>query len=104
MELLQRKFHVTIPFAYSTGGYGFVFNMFGYGHVEVGPAGVGGMRWQADAALDLDIWVTSSPSGDVETPPPGSPPRGSPAAGSDAGAIYSQYAGYPNIKPFLLLY
>jgi hypothetical protein len=27
VELLQRKFHVTIPFVYSTAGYGFVFNM-----------------------------------------------------------------------------
>lgn len=30
VELLQRKFHVTIPFAYSTAGYGFLFNMPGY--------------------------------------------------------------------------
>ena len=61
VELLQRKFHVTIPFAYSTGGYGIVFNMPGYGHVRVGAQGIGGMTWQADAAIDLDIWVSAIP-------------------------------------------
>ena len=27
LELLQRKFHVTIPWVYSSAGYGFLFNM-----------------------------------------------------------------------------
>ena len=86
VELLQRKFHVTIPFVYSTGGYGFVFNMFGYGHVQVGTQGVGGMRWQADAALELDVWVTSSPSG---------------SSGMAAESIYSQYADATGHAPML---
>lgn len=86
VELLQRKFHVTIPFVYSTGGYGFVFNMFGYGHVQVGTQGVGGMRWQADAALELDVWVTSSPPG---------------SSGMDAESIYSQYADATGHAPML---
>ena len=71
VELLQRKFHVTIPFAYSTAGYGVVFNMPGYGHVVVGAKGEGGMDWKADAALALDVWIT---------------------AGSTPGAVYEQYA------------
>lgn len=71
VELLQRKFHVTIPFAYSTAGYGVVFNMPGYGHVVVGAKGEGGMDWKADAALGLDVWIT---------------------AGSTPGAVYEQYA------------
>ena len=39
VDLLQRKFHVAIPFAYSTAGYGFLFNMPGYGGVTVGARG-----------------------------------------------------------------
>jgi alpha-glucosidase (family GH31 glycosyl hydrolase) len=71
VELLQRKFHVTIPFAYSTAGYGVVFNMPGYGHVTIGAKGEGGMEWKADAALGLDVWIT---------------------AGSTPAAVYEQYA------------
>ena len=39
VDLLQRKFHVAIPFAYSTAGYGVLFNMPGYGGVTVGARG-----------------------------------------------------------------
>ena len=46
--LLQAPF--AVGFRYSTGGYGFLFNMPGYGSVAVGEKGVGGMSWQADAA------------------------------------------------------
>lgn len=54
----------TIPFVYSSGGYGFVLNMPGYGHVTVGAKGVGGATWHLDAALGLDFWVTQgTPSG-----------------------------------------
>jgi alpha-D-xyloside xylohydrolase len=61
--LLQRKFHVTIPFAYSSAGYGFLFNMPGYGSVQVGNHGTGGFKWSADAAPLLDFWVTTVPEG-----------------------------------------
>ena len=44
--LQQMKFHVTIPFAYSTAGYGFLWNMPGQGRVNVGAAGEGGMQWR----------------------------------------------------------
>lgn len=36
VNLHQRKFHVSIPFVYSTAGYGFLFNMPGAGSVAVG--------------------------------------------------------------------
>jgi len=62
VNLQQRKFHVSIPFVYSTAGYGFLFNMFGYGSVQVGDMGVGGMAWRGEAAKYLDFWVTSLPA------------------------------------------
>lgn len=77
VNLQQRKFHVSIPFAYSTAGYGLLFNMPGYGSVKVGAHGVGGAAWSAKAALYLDFWVTALPDG-VEAPA--------------AGPIYRQYA------------
>jgi len=80
VNLQQRKFHVSIPFVYSTAGYGFLFNMPGYGDVAVGGHGVGGAEWSAHAALYLDFWVSALPSGVA-------------AAGAGAGdAIYAQYA------------
>ena len=80
--LQQQKFHVTIPFAYSTAGYGFLWNMPGAGRVDVGRAGVGGMEWTAEATTGLDFWVTG--------PPPGAPTlsggSGSSSTGAGAGA------------------
>uniref|UniRef100_A0A7S2FY80 Glycoside hydrolase family 31 protein n=1 Tax=Haptolina brevifila TaxID=156173 RepID=A0A7S2FY80_9EUKA len=77
VNLQQRKFHVSIPFVYSSVGYGFLFNMPGYGSVDVGALGTGGMSWQAEAtALGLDFWVTALPH----------------AASHAAEPIYSQYA------------
>ena len=64
--LQQQKFHVSIPFAYSTAGYGFLWNMPGQGRVNVGVHGVGGMLWQADATTGLDFWVTGTPHGDSD--------------------------------------
>ena len=90
VELLQRKFHVTVPFAYSTAGYGVVFNMPGYGHVKVGSAGSGGMVWRADFGLDLDFWISAAPtSADSDAP------------GSAAAAIYSQLADATGHAPAL---
>ena len=63
VNLQQRKFHVSIPFAYSSAGYGVLFNMPGYGMVEVGGLGEGGMHWQAAATvLGLDFWVSGLPA------------------------------------------
>ena len=77
VNLQQRKFHVSIPFAYSTAGYGLLYHMPGYGSVTVGNFSVGGMAWASDAALALDFWVSGLPAG--------APP-------ADASAIYRQYA------------
>lgn len=86
VNLQQRKFHVSIPFAYSTAGYGFLFNMGGYGSVKVGEDGVGGMTWRADAALGLDFWVSALPSGVPTTAP---------------APIYEQYADATGHAPML---
>ena len=63
INLQQTKFHVSIPFVYSTAGYGFLYNMPGYGSAKMGAFGVGGMEWRSDAALALDFWVTGLPIG-----------------------------------------
>ena len=77
VNLQQRKFHVSIPFVYSTAGYGFLFNMPGYGDAAIGAHGVGGASWSAHAALFLDFWITALPRG---------------VAAPDGGPIYKQYA------------
>eukprot|EP00729_Bicosta_minor_P017169 gene17169-12416_t len=59
--LHQRKFFVAIPFAYSTAGYGFLFNMPGYGTVSVGVAGKGGHKWDSLADTGLDFWYEKRP-------------------------------------------
>jgi alpha-D-xyloside xylohydrolase len=64
VNLQQRKFHVSIPFAYSTAGYGFLFNMPGYGNVTIGAHGVGGAAWSQQASLYLDFWVSTLPTGE----------------------------------------
>jgi alpha-D-xyloside xylohydrolase len=70
VSLQQRKFHVTIPFVYSTAGYGFLFNMAGAGTAEMGTAGTGGMIWQATASLGLSVWVTAPEGGHAAGPSP----------------------------------
>ena len=77
INLQQRKFHVSIPFAYSSAGYGFLYHQPGYGAVTVGALGVGGMSWSSEAVLGLDFWATGLPAG---------------AQPGDASAIYRQYA------------
>lgn len=65
VSLQQEKFDVAIPFVYSTGGYGFLFNMPGAGSATMGPFGTGGMEWEAQAALGLDFWVTAGAGSEV---------------------------------------
>ena len=77
INLQQRKFHVSIPFVYSTAGYGLLYHMPGYGNVTVNNYTVGGMAWSSDAALALDFWVSGLPAG---------------SAPADASPIYRQYA------------
>ena len=87
ISLLQRKFHVSIPFLYSSAGYGFLFNMPGYGSVAVGALGTGGAVWRALATLGIDFWVSVSPAG-AATPGPPAP-------------IYRQYADATGHAPLL---
>ena len=77
VKLQQRKFHVSIPYVASSAGYGFLWNMPGYGVVSVGGRGEGGAAWSAAAALGIDLWVSGLPRG---VPSPGWP------------QLYSSYA------------
>lgn len=56
IELIQRNTEVSIPFALSSRGYGLLWNMPGAGRVELG---TNGTRWVADAARQIDYWVTT---------------------------------------------
>lgn len=86
INLHQRKFYVAIPFAYSTAGYGFLFNMPGYGNVTVGERGTGGMVWRAEAIKGLDVWFTALP-------------KGAPSSGAEP--IYTRYADATGHAPSL---
>ena len=59
IELIQRNTEVCIPFALSNRGYGFLWNMPGVGRVELA---ANRTRWVADAARQIDYWVTAGPS------------------------------------------
>ena len=83
VDLQQTKFHVAIPFVYSTAGYGLLYNMPGYGSAAMGALGTGGMAWRSEAALGLDFWVTAAP------------------AGAGPAAVYRQYADATGHAPLL---
>ena len=48
-----------MPFALSSRGYGFLWNMPGVGRVELG---TNRTRWTADTARQIDYWVTAGPT------------------------------------------
>jgi alpha-D-xyloside xylohydrolase len=56
IDLVQRNTEVCVPFALSNRGYGFLWNMPGVGRVELG---ANRTRWTADAARQIDYWVTT---------------------------------------------
>jgi len=56
LELLQRNAEVSIPFALSSRGYGFLWNNPAVGRVELGRSLT---RWVAEAGWQLDYWVTA---------------------------------------------
>eukprot|EP00041_Stephanoeca_diplocostata_P012221 m.203848 g.203848 ORF g.203848 m.203848 type:complete len:702 (+) comp18865_c0_seq2:159-2264(+) len=87
LNLHQRKFHVTIPYVYSTAGYGFLYNMPGYGKVSIGAHGTGGMVWTSTATLAVDVWVSAPPA------------AVSPAHAHDS--VYHQYADATGHAPLL---
>ena len=57
IELVQRNAEVSVPFALSNRGYGFLWNMPGVGRAELG---VNGTKWVADGARQVDYWVTAA--------------------------------------------
>jgi len=56
IDLVQRNTEVSVPFALSSRGYGLFWNMPGAGRVELG---ANRTRWVADAARQIDYWVTT---------------------------------------------
>src|SRR5215471_17635099 len=58
IELVQRNAEVTIPFLFSSRGYGMLWNSPAIGRVEMARNGT---RWAADSARKIDYWVTTGP-------------------------------------------
>jgi alpha-D-xyloside xylohydrolase len=56
IELIQRNTEVTIPFLISSRGYGFLWNNPAVGRVELG---YNATRWVAEAAPQIDYWITT---------------------------------------------
>jgi alpha-D-xyloside xylohydrolase len=61
IELIQRNTEVSIPFLLSSRGYGFLWNNPAVGRVELG---YNATRWVAEAAPQIDYWITA---GDTPT-------------------------------------
>jgi alpha-D-xyloside xylohydrolase len=59
LDLVQRNGEVTIPFAVSSRGYGFLWNNPAVGRVEFA---ANGTRWVADRARQIDYWLTTAES------------------------------------------
>ncbi|HSB03425.1 MAG TPA: hypothetical protein VLE49_22430, partial [Anaerolineales bacterium] len=56
VELIQRNTEVSIPFLLSSRGYGFLWNNPAVGRVELG---YNATRWVAEAAPQIDYWITT---------------------------------------------
>lgn len=56
VDLVQRNTEVSIPFLLSSRGYGFLWHNPSIGRVELGWTGT---RWVAEAAPQLDYWITA---------------------------------------------
>lgn len=59
IDLAQRNMEVNIPFLVSSRGYGFLWNNPAVGRVELG---MNRTRWAAEAAWQIDYWVTTGQS------------------------------------------
>ncbi len=59
IELIQRNTEVSIPFLLSSRGYGFLWNNPAIGRVELGYSAT---RWVAEAAPQVDYWITTGDS------------------------------------------
>lgn len=55
IDMMQRNSKVTIPFMLSSRGYGLLWHHPGVGRVELG---LNGTRWVAEAARQIDLWIT----------------------------------------------
>ncbi len=62
LDLVHRNGEVSIPFLISSRGYGFLWNNPGVGHVELA---TNRTRWVAEAARQIDYWVTAGDPGQV---------------------------------------
>lgn len=62
LELAHRNAEVSIPFAISSRGYGFLWNCPATGRVEFGRSLV---RWTADSADQLDYWITAGTPAEI---------------------------------------
>ncbi|MFD4548563.1 TIM-barrel domain-containing protein [Streptomyces sp. NPDC058466] len=58
LDLVQRNGEVSIPFALSSRGYGLLWNLPAVGRVEFA---ANQTRWVADAAEQIDYWITTAP-------------------------------------------
>jgi alpha-D-xyloside xylohydrolase len=56
IELIQRNTEVSIPFLFSSRGYGFLWHNPAIGRVELG---YNETRWVAEATPQLDYWITA---------------------------------------------
>ncbi|MDT0319195.1 glycoside hydrolase family 31 protein [Streptomyces millisiae] len=56
LDLVQRNTEISIPFALSNRGYGLLWNSPAVGRVELVETGT---RWVADAARQIDYWITA---------------------------------------------
>ncbi|MFC4463354.1 TIM-barrel domain-containing protein [Streptomyces xiangluensis] len=59
LDLVQRNGEVSIPFALSSRGYGFLWNQPALGRVEFAENAT---RWTADQARGIDYWITAAPT------------------------------------------
>jgi alpha-D-xyloside xylohydrolase len=57
-NLRDSKYHISIPFAVSSIGYGFALNMPGFGSVAV--SATGGTTWQQTTCKQVDFWMTTT--------------------------------------------
>jgi alpha-D-xyloside xylohydrolase len=62
LELVQRNGEVSIPFMVSSRGYGLLWNLPAVGRAEFA---ANGTRWVADAARQIDYWVSAGNPSEV---------------------------------------
>ncbi len=62
IDLVQRNGEVSIPFALSSRGYGFLWNNPAVGHVELASNRT---RWVANAGRQIDYWITAGTPAEI---------------------------------------